>query len=566
MANEKSQNTIDGVPEIAVIHELMKSYEFVNVKVQRRNDRGHLAVVFGSHKIQTEKLIDFDSWLKDEAGGGDYFTVVRPPGDLGNILLKFNCKVEGPPLSPKLRTGQPVGVGVAGPTGGPVAPVYSRWAEGIMDEQARAQYLQSGHPQPAPGATMASDQLAFAELTEYKAKMARLEAAFEREREENARLKLEGEREREKLRLDMQEAKHESEMRLLRERMEAHAQQTQAMMAALKDNKPEPKQVDLGAIAAIIGAAAPVVAAYVTTSKESATKAMEIQQAGMATLMQATLDQTKKADPTVEMLKTLGPMLMPLLSSMMEQKSPAAQTALLNTMAENQLNNVAMMAQLIESFAGGDKEEPWWLPMVRETLGGVVRAGEVMLEQQQQTQQGNAFAQQQAAAQFQIPSSNQPVVSSAGYAQSAQAPQSPPTPVQAQPQAPTPARPQKATRLDPGGILSLLPDEYRTREWSTLITLIHEAESTPEDVGGLIADHIVHCARFDILPEQLANVNENPVEALEGILKVLPIYRQDRERANAILAATIDTLRELGAFDKDEEEVIETEGAEVDAA
>lgn len=535
MANE-SKPTQDGIPEAEQVHELMKSYGEVNIKVQRRNDRGHLAIVHGSQKIKTELLSDIDSWLQSESGGGDYFVLVRPPGDPSTTLMKFSCRVEGSPLPPKLRTGAPVTA--AGQFNAPLAPPTSGWANGVLDETARAHYLNpptSAAP-PAPGATMASDQLLFQELESAKIRAQKLEEMLERERQERIARERDAERHLEKMRLDAQEQKHASEMKLITERMEAQAAETRNTLQLMRETRVEPKPFNIEAMATAVAAVAPVLVAFIQSSKESANKSLEVQQQGMNALLNATLDQTRRPDSTMEMIKSMGPLLMPLITNMIDQKSPATQAALFNTVAESQLNSVAMMAQLIESFAGGEKDEPWWLPMMRETLAGAVKVGESMMEAQQAQQQQ---VQQRPMPAFQVPDGSMSGVTFPGEQQQAPAPQQP---------APQPAA--KKGKLSEGGIMSLMPEEFRTPEWSKLIKLIHDEDADAKEVGEFLAEHIGHCIRFEILPEPLANIAAAPAETLDAILKVLPIYRQSRARANVIVASTIATLDEMEVLER----------------
>lgn len=539
MANE-SKPTQDGIPEAEQVHELMKSYGEVNIKVQRRNDRGHLAIVHGSQKIKTELLSDIDSWLQAESGGGDYFVLVRPPGDPSTTLMKFSCRVEGSPLPPKLRTGAPVTAG--GQFNAPLAPPTSGWAAGVLDETARAHYLNPPAPAtpPAPGATMASDQLLFQELESAKIRAQKLEEMLERERQERIARERDAERNLEKMRLDAQEQKHASEMKLITERMEAQAAETRNTLQLMRETRVEPKPFNIEAMATAVAAVAPVLVAFIQSSKESANKSLEVQQQGMNALLNATLDQTRRPDSTMEMIKSMGPLLMPLITNMIDQKSPATQAALFNTVAESQLNSVAMMAQLIESFAGGEKDEPWWLPMMRETLAGAVKVGESMMEAQQaQQQQQQQQVQQRPMPAFQVPDNGMSGVTFPGEQQQAPAPQQP---------APQPAA--KKSKLSEGGIMSMMPEEFRTPEWSKLIKLIHDEDADAKDVGEFLAEHIAHCIRFEILPEPLANIAAAPAETLDGILKVLPIYRQSRARANTIVASTIATLDELEVLER----------------
>lgn len=555
VTNQTRQTTIDGLPETEMVHELVKLYAEVSIRVQRRNDKGQLATVHGQQRIKTEQLSTIDSWLQAESGGGDYFIIVRPPGDIGNVLMKFNVRVEGPPKSPRQRTGAPV------PMGGfqdgdnyPTAAPSSRWAEGLMDEHARQTYLH-GVP-PAPGATVASDQLAIHQMQEMKAMSAKLQEELRHERMERERIARESEKQLDIMRQEATEARHRADMEMLRTQMAARDSETKILLEAQRNQKPDKSMPEMIAAAAAFAAPfAPVLAALVTSSREGATRAMEVQQQGVQALMQATLEQANRPDPMTEMFKTMGPLLMPFLSSMMESKSPAAQAAVFSSLAEQQLNSVAMMAQLIESFAGGDKEEPWWLPMVKETLGGAVRMGEAMLEannasaQQSQAQQKQLMA---AAQQYVSPAFGPPTVLSTVLGQ-----EPPQVHAASTPQAAAPA-PQKSSV---SGLAAMLPEDFRSPEWAKILTDIHDDNASLEETAELLASHLEHCVIFSIVPSALDGVQADPETVLRNLVQLLPIWRKNQERAEAILTMTVANLFARSA---DPEEV-EEEGEEAAA-
>jgi hypothetical protein len=307
------------------------------------------------------------------------------------------------------------------------------------------------------------------------------------------------------------------------------------------------------------------------TSKETSTsKSLEVQQQGLTTLMNATLSQANKPDSTSEMLKALLPMALPFIQQMMEAKSPAAQAQLFNSMVENNLSQVAMMAQLIEAFATqGGQDDPWWLPMIRETLGGVVGMTEAYM-------QGKGLPGQ-------LPAQQAPRLSAGPTPPTMQTMASPPTmgatygtdeddsqlaEVVEDPQAlPNPAaaraRAERATQeamtgIKPGNgiedtlsvkekaLLSLLPAEFQTPEWRAIIISV-ERETAIEDVSDLCASHIVHLINFNMLPQHLADVVDDPARALDRIMAPLPIMKRNPEYAVDLINAVIDMLIEAEA-------------------
>lgn len=557
------QPMIDGLPEASEVHELMKSYETVNLRVQRRNDKGHLATVLSSQIIPTKDLLDFDSWVMAQAGGGDYVVYVRPPHDSAVQLLRFTCRVEGAPLPPQARLGRPVAGGEFGSStgSGPQRDPASAWAEGIMDPEKRAAYLGQ-----SPG-TIPSDQLAMRELAETKAALAKIQERHEQERKEAERYRIEAEKRYEQQRLDAQEAKHKAELEMLRSTMSASQAETKAMLAALRETKPEPRDMSalIQGVAAVAAAIAPVLATFISSSRESSSKSLEVQQQGLATLMNAALAQANKPDPTMEMFKTIGPLIIPLVQNMMDQKSPSAQAALFSAVSENQLNSVAMMAQLIESFAGNDKEEPWWLPMMRETLAGAVSVGQAMMEGNRPQVGGgeNAYA-----GQFAVPSDTFETASTYNEEPPrAPAPQPPQPAPQPQPQVvpqPQPKAKTNEAKTALGGLMQLLPAEFKTPEWRHLLTEMHDETADMGEVAELFAEHIIHCLRFDMLPEVFDGVLEDPERVLTSIMNVMPLMKRHPARAKGLIARVIETLTEMGVIgDEGDDEVIDTDGEDV---
>lgn len=562
----------------AELQEIAKAHDKAFMRVQRRNARGQLQTLSSSVTLETSQFSTIEDWLQAFAGGGSYEIELRSVISNELLVSRFKVPLEGavrPPrflgnpednmqyvVNPYGQQQQQENV-VSPPFQAPSGP----WANGIHPEQ-QTTYPRSAPMRaqaPAPGATVASDQLAIRQFAEYKAEtaksMAKLEAQVERLLDDNRRKDeaLAAERER------AREERHRSEMQLIREQLK------------MMGETPKVEAKGTADMIAALAPFAPVFAAMVTSRESSSSKSLEVQQQGLATLMNATLSQANKPDGTSELLKTFLPLALPFIKDIMEQKGPQAQAQLFNSMVENNLSQVAMMAQLIEAFASQGDSEPWWLPMIKETLGGVVGMTEAYMQSK-----GGLPGQQANMLPANTPRPSAPPML-AGATYNADTPAEvvdtspPPNPARAKARAER-ATQQVATGTKPGNgiedtltttermMLNMVPNTFQTHEWRAIIIALNR-EKDIDEVAELVAGHIVHLINFNMLPKEIEDVIEDPARALDRLLAPMPIMQRNADYGIAVMQAVIELLVEYEAVvsptslveDDDDEEDAEEE-------
>jgi len=630
-----AKKTLEEIP-LDSIRDAMANYEQVNIRVTRRNDRGQIATVYGDVIRETAELADIDEWLRSNAGGGRFRIEARDPNDKTRYVLPpFHVTVEGPPRPPRFL-GHPseaaAGPGAYGPSGayppvgmesqhmsyqGPKPPAsYQQpqpfyghpdphdapppaWLSGVHPSLRSGYVFPRSNPMGeaprAPSATIASDALALRQLEqqrgEAQAQIAKLEAQNHALQEKLDRMLDELKAERERAR----EERHRLELDALKKEM-------------LSTRKPDDAGADWTKIAAAMAPFAPVLAAMVQSREQSSSKALELQQAGLQSLMQATLTQANKPNGLTELM----PVVLPMLKELMEAKSPKAQAELYNSMVENNLNSVAMMAQLVEAFASSGKEEPWYLPMIRETLNGVVGMTEAYMqgkglpgqrgEELRQLAAPQQAAPQHANAQRAAPvqqATRAPQLGHATYstfddAEPAPAPtpaaqqQQPRVSVRRQPVAVPPPEPVQAPQvvasapedaLDAGSededegpedlaaierelretakpshrmLLTMLPADYQTLEWRIILLRMHAADEDAEDIAETLAGYLTELHGAGALPESLADLPQDPARALDRVFSFLPVQREAPEYAAAVIRSTIEGLLVAGVLEQPE--------------
>jgi hypothetical protein len=568
------------------IEEVTKNYPKVSMRIQRRNAKGQLQTLTSSALLEASEVANLEDWLQNFAGGGTYEIEVKDPnGGITVLVPRFKVGLEGPPRPPRFL-GNPVdnsdwAVDPYAQQPPPAAPATSRgapfrapappWSNGLHPQQRT--FYGGGRTPPAPGATVASDQLAMQQFSEYKAEtskmIAKLESQVERLLDESKRKDeaLAAERER------AREERHKSELQRIEQMLQMQMEQRNAP----RGDSGNAKWLEA------LPAFAPVLGTLIQARESSASKSLEVQQQGLMQLMNATLSQANEPGSTSEMLKTVAPLLLPFFKDMMEQKSPAAQAQLFNSMVENNLSQVAMMAQLIEAFASQGEQEPWWLPMIRETLGGVVGMTEAYMQgkglpgqlpnQQPQRQlssgaqapQMQSFAMPpQAGATYSTDEAAPPQMQAAydggsviEVPEEAEEVQPIPSPARARAKAER-ATTEAMTGIKPGNgiedtlkagermMLGMLPAEFQTPEWRAIVIHVERQEDV-EQVAELTAHHLLHMINFNTLPGVLHDLVEDPARALDRLLAPLPVMRKNPDYAIALLNQVIDILVEAEA-------------------
>lgn len=534
--------------------EILKKYDRVSLKIKRRNDKGQLATVHGSLLWYTANLPDLDQWLNNYSGGGRYTVYLFDPDNRSiSAAPPYHITIDGAPKPPVHLGAKPTATPQAsrGTTvqqvQDPNAPPPQPWARGLSQEDRAGWDREARRTMgsPAPGATVSSDQLAMSQVADLKAELAKLRAEHKATslaaETENRRIKEQLEAERERARED----RHRAEMELLK-------QQIASASAVPKD-----QQAGIEKIAAALAPFAGVFSAMITAKESSAAKGLELQQQGLQGLMQATLQQASKPDPFQEMLRSLAgaaPAIIPLVQgftqNVLEARSPKAQAELFNSMVESNFNTVALTAQLVEALAGGGEDEPKWLPVIRELLGGVMNMSE-------------AYMKSPGGLPGQPPPPPRPVMAPpqtanlSGYttidAEGSDITQHPQNGAGAATPAPT-QHPQL------GLVLNALPPEFKTPEWQKIIVGLHTSPM-PDNLADLITRHLEHLMSFDLLPPALADFTIDPHTALSRCLGPLPIAKNDPQALQVIHMTVINQLEEDGylVFDRSESDVAEEE-------
>lgn len=539
-----------GAEEIPVeaVRELAKSYQDVTVRLSRRNERGQIATVYNGVRFATLDLVEVDGWANANAGGGRYRCEVNDPHDKTKILLVFFFNVEGPPRPPRFlgrpEAPNPMVVGGPGdmssqyypgqqpmmpqqyaqPASGPFAPPPTPWAQGLAPQNSGGfqpvPYV--ARTSPAPGATMASDELAVRQISKLESELQQMRAetrlTLEKLSTENDRLRAElAQRERQ-----VEAERHNAQLAALTAKIEAMSER-KAPESSVKDYAP------------VLAAVAPVFQAMMTSRASEASEGLRAQAQVLQTM--ATAAKPAGNDGMVELLKVLAPMVLPVLTDSMKQRGPEAQAALFQSMAESNLNNVAMMAQLIEAFAsaGGGKEEPWWLPMIKEALGGVVQVAQ-------------AYTAAPGGLPGQRPLPPKPQGALAGYSTMGSGAPQQAAPAQPQQPATKPSvasPPKVAPQLEL--MFQLLPGDYQSPEWRWILSALHAEPPVPvENVAAKLTSHLEHLAGFDMLPPGLETLREHPRQTLEALLERLPVAQKAPAYARQVLDQVLTFLAEDG--------------------
>jgi hypothetical protein len=582
------RETFQGVPTEAIEAARDNSVENVVVKLSQRNDRGHLGHV-GMYPMPVDQLLQIEEWLKDEHGGGSFMIETKDPMNPGSSLAgipTFDVKIMAPvraatgkPASsftggaspfglPSQFGGQPFGAppGLQPPPFGQayVDPKFLPPFVRHLPQSAQVEWAQSnGVPvttaQP-PGFTMpvmqnTPDELMRIENERAQGQLERSRAEI-RQQELAHKREIETERKRfEELRQELERQRREAETRATEARFEQIQQQNKMqidlLMTRLNDaNKapppPPPKGLDLGGIAAIIAAVAPVVGAMVESSRSHATRSAELQNTSMTELLKATVAKSDSS-PMLELFIKTAPLMTPIVLKLIESKSPAAQADLVASLSENHMTAISMMAKLVGEMGGGGGggEEPWWLPTVQGMLGAVVKSAESL-----------GASNRRAVG---LPSSPAPMT---------QLPrQTPAQTAAAEPQH-VPAQVTSLDQLTGLQIAELvwqqpgLPADIRDSEgWFKLVVRLHEKVPAIE-AAQLFVDHIrmldpdPSTGRTGPgLPLVMAGFWDSSAEKTEAILRgifgVLPIAQQDPAYLDAFISNVFELLDPTNPINKD---------------
>jgi len=530
--NQGRAPTLREVP-FTEIEEALALYTEVDMQVQRRSPRGNLAHL-GRWIIEPRELLQIGSWLQEKTGGGKYrVTCLKPDGSgIAEPIPSFEVEVEGQPRVMKSSDfdnmpGGPIMNNM--PAGGGAPPIDPRmlppFVRAFPPHQQQAWAQQQGitplpqGPYTQPVASFASDQLAARELDEAKAELRRERAAREKDRRD-----AEARQSQLDQRIEAMERRHLEETRRLedernRQQLEAirqeQARDREAFKEMIQRMQSAPKGPDM---AALVAAAAPVLTAFVSTNTERQNKSLEVQSQGLNNLLQATLQKTDHK-PMLEMAKTLAPIVAPMLAAFWEAKSPKAQADLVATMAEQQLTSISMMSELVQAAASSGGEPPWWMPMVQQTMAGIVQAAETMANKTK------------------------------GYGDS---PRQVPTVYAGRPAAPA------QSQAGPGDNMARMvmsnphwPADMQNEDWYTALVLLHDQRPVQE-TAGFIADLMQRLDTQKKTPALLAKFWDEADVALLTAFQALPIWQINQPYAKQVIQRIIHLC---GGDEEEEPEV-----------
>ena len=509
------------------IRDLLTKTEYVSLLIKRRNSVGHLATVTSIGKKAVE-LYTISDYLQKLGGGGDYEIYVKNPNDPSTTYFRIKLIIEGASHPPRTH-GTAAEQALAGTDD--FIPPPSKFERGMRPDR-RIGYVQDRHRHAsAPGATIASDEMAMQQVADLRAEKARLEADKRAQDEKMDALKRQTDstvaglrEELLKLRADMAAEKHESQLEMLRGEIKAMGVQ-QAVAAPVAQG---PDYVGLAV------AMAPVISALISSKSESGNQALQLQAKGMETLMTATLQQADKETPMEKLMAqiiALGPMVAPFVQQFLSKNDPEKQAAIYDAMAANNLNSISMMAQLVESFAAATagEEDKWWVSVIKEALGGVVTATERYMQTP-----GGLPGQRPALSQAQSPYTTMPVVDHVPVVDHAVAP------AQAQvADAPPPLPPAMQN------MLPMLPTAFQTPQWVDVLARLH-AEPPLEfmSVAEVLAGHLETLLEAKMLPDALQALTVSPRAALYGVVEQLPVRQTQPEWLSQVIEAVVEMLIE----------------------
>jgi hypothetical protein len=543
---------IDEFPRENIEELQRRGIKKVVLTIRRRSNKGTFQALgygYGGVTVEVEELLKIDDWIAKRCGGGTYGIWVRDINDTTREHVNpFHIHIEGPARAP-IDTSTPVATPVPSSGESTMSMQDPRFQE-YMRQMANGVFATYPMGAPIPGGipaeVFAAEQLRKAEVDRAKA-----DADAEAARERAQKL----ERELSKSEQRITEVRHEFEMKMMAQRLELmqHQQTNQSQ-------KPMQTAEMIAALAPFV----PVLVAMVQGSKESSSKAIELQMSGMQTLMNATLQQANK--PAPDPLEVLTK-IMPLVEQ--RKQDPAAQVALLDALAQNQLRSVSMMAGLMEQLAAasaGPDAPPMWQQLVQQVMGMLVAMGQGYVADTTPRLPAPPPPPQQRTIQAQQQQPAQPVQRAprTGALSSLDSVPTDPTPAPIAPAQPLPG----AVEILPPHVVAMLPLEFRSPEWQIILRELHMGREVHE-LGAILARHIAHLEDFAMLPAVLTGYADDPIVTFTELLRPLPAFNaspESRAYCERVVVATAEALVELGrlqdnsAPEEEDEEEEEEEG------
>jgi len=504
MTNPVVTKALPDVP-LEQVKAAIEQYPDVRLVIKRQTAKGTWASL-PSCTMATAELASIDEWLREHHGGGRYRVSPRnPQNELEEVTAAFYCEISGAPRQEPQRMRAP------SPFGQPQAPVRPQGQGGIPPWSAMP-YVRDSHDDrgndidPSMFMTQTPDAIAMEQVRSMREELKEMKADAMQLQKEHER-KLEAER--------VARSVAEKEATKLQQ---AHEKELMEMRMKLLGAQQAPKgpQIDWQIL---LAALAPVAIALISSSKDrqalqlnAASEAAKLQTEGMKTMI-STLDKGNKPDNSMKDILALA---MPLIVKMMDEKSPSAVTKLVGAMADNQLQTISMVAQLMQQMAPDDSNP--WMDVARKAIEGVQSVAEQMVEVQAiktgntpraRAQQPNA--QPVAAPQQQL-SANSPPVEFADALFNA----------------------------------PNLPPEFKTQEWYELFAMLHDLKQDPRETAIAVSKHLENLADANKLPAMFNGVLDDngrqPSSYLRPFLEQLPLAQLSAQRLDAIAKAFDDVL------------------------
>lgn len=414
---------------------------------------------------------------------------------------------------------------LAGPVG--AAPMYSApqgvpgatgWAAGLhpFDQHAYLRPGAAGEVHLPPGASLASDQIALKQVADLKAELAEAKA-----QREAVMAKLEAEREShtdevkkifariEKSEAEAKDREHKLQLEMMEKRFTAQLEK----LSVEKSQKRE----SIADYAPVMAALAPVLTAMLTSGRDVTAKAAESQAALMQTFI--TTNAQKKDSSTLETIKVLAPILAPMALKMMESRGPDAQSKAYEVLADSNMQQMAMMAQFIQTMAASQGDQSPWVPFLQQAAGGIMETIGAYMESKKQAQQQPPRLIHQGHAQP-LPAPR-PEAQQQGVAYSTE---EAPTDTTAE----ATSADTKPSKPDATQVTNLImanpavPAQYKTNDWAAVIYAVHDLQPIKNTVGAYLAQLEKISPNF---PPGLHDVAENPAGATRRLLEALPVWR-----------------------------------------
>jgi hypothetical protein len=570
------------VPLDGIKDAIEKGINEVSVKVSRRNHRGQLQALVSQWAIPTSDLANLDGRLGQMAGGGEYLIdSFNTMNLLERVLPPFMVRIEGAPrpADTQMLAGQmqqpqgmnptsfgglsmatnpfqvqqhgqtPMLQGLLTPQGAqgplPLAGVPGQpfmypgqqpqgqpgiygWAGGLAPQQ-QADYLRHYENHLPPGASVPSDQMALKQVADMKAEVAtaraeaaaaaeKLEAERAAHKEEQAKL---AER-MDRIERDGKDREHKLQLEMMEKRFTAQiekmAEQGKAAAEAAKLAASAPKSNPIADYVPLVAALAPVLAAMVSSGKESQAQTMQALVA---------MSAPKPNNANMDLLKTLTPVIAPMILKFMDSRGPDAQSKAYEVLADSNMQQMAMMAQFIQTMAASQGDQSPWVPFLQQAAGGIMETIGAYMESKKAQQQPPHMIHQ-----GQVHGLPQPPPQNVG----ATVMQPPAREEDTNPQAASPKEIVNMIMLSPQ-----VPAEFKTPGWAKVLLAVHEQQPV-EEAATVFLDHVEALMQADKLPQILAQILTHSEQVVGGLIRGLPIMQINPKYGEALIAQILAAL------------------------